>query len=1098
MEVNKMKFGRLGFFRFGSPGEQPQPQTPQETSVPRSESNTLNSGTGNNNTIKDNSSNGESSGQNNEQSNPENKSKGMLPPKRVSLFQGLKDVKDKKDEVKIFSSLDSKFALPALRTLMWVQENGAQLINRPGIFYRFIGYDRKTKERTHWLFIRGDVPTYLGKYRVVVDKFGHDGPGSAKYYNDPRAIEEFVESNYGIPADEIKLNEVDKNLYRDNLVKHIQETSDVKGAIAKIISANKEDVPFLSNVIKSALKVIDPYKVFDVISYVEEKKLPIDLSKEKEEYSKYADYTNHKDKYREVFNEEVAMPTKDPRVVDLIKKLLVATDSNDPKYIELLNKTKESKTEIINLTNEEVEIEDILGPNNEPLKIAAYDITAVPSAIAKKSKVLEQHINAKSVRTNEITGVTIDEFTNFLNKINANNELITKMTKRITGLSSVFVVPITNTSKKKIVISDTTPEITIKPGQTSYFTSVMARKSADIQTALKDGSTVIDQKLVKKRYSGGIDKEGINKTLAYFKKSVESYERFKAKNIPAFEYNMKMYTNGEGDDPSFPHWRNSGPGTFKVQLNLGMYTPAPTSEIINDHNHFREQNALVFSFVHEVMKDGKKIWVIDEFQSDLVQKLDQMSDNPGPITPANPKGLSPRKLYMSKTNNYYENWYRVAMNLIIKKAKLLNVDEIWMIDSLDIYEDWHNHSYHGESDDLSREKQLRLWRRVYDGTSMDFAPDLNNPEMIPLKKKYDELYAAMNRYYDSASKVDNYEILTKPEDKLTPAQKERKTDKFDDLTDEEKQRKLEGINIEQAKADIANINIIDLKNELEKVKSQVMETKEKTKEFPVEMRAGKYHVINVKKFPDEKLASIEKDAGQQLTKYATDNAKKYKEWGERAYNWIVGSWTPSYLRLAKEGGEIIMSEDQQKVSAMYWFWVREIPYELKTDSKLLVAIRTYLRERFNMPNLEWAKDVKLYVDPADEVSEHDGFVDMRLVVEAWDNPDPSAEDSQTSPMEESFSNRAVDQNSVLYRGKKGRGYPMGDPSGEGQGELKCNLPASVERTATDVVENYLVRREKEHATEPQIKKELEQKGLTPSEIADEYKNRSKNLYKETL
>jgi transcription initiation factor TFIIIB Brf1 subunit/transcription initiation factor TFIIB len=121
-------------------------------------------------------------------------------------------------------------------------------------------------------------------------------------------------------------------------------------------------------------------------------------------------------------------------------------------------------------------------------------------------------------------------------------------------------------------------------------------------------------------------------------------------------------------------------------------------------------------------------------------------------------------------------------------------------------------------------------------------------------------------------------------------------------------------------------------------------------------------------------------------------------------------------------------------------------------------------------------------------------VNISRRVLAWDNPDPSVEDSQTSPMEENMDNRMVDPDGTLYRKRKGRGAPMGDPSEDG--ELRCNLPASLIGTASDVIERYLINREKQHASEPQIREELENKGIPEEDINNTYKTRGKHLYKE--
>ena len=53
------------------------------------------------------------------------------------------------------------------------------------------------------------------------------------------------------------------------------------------------------------------------------------------------------------------------------------------------------------------------------------------------------------------------------------------------------------------------------------------------------------------------------------------------------------------------------------------------------------------------------------------------------------------------------------------------------------------------------------------------------------------------------------------------------------------------------------------------------------------------------------------------------------------------------------------------------------------------------------------------------------------------------------------------------------------------------------RTASDIVEDFLISKEKELATEPQIRQELREKGITEQEIDETYRDRSKNLYKVT-
>jgi hypothetical protein len=360
--------------------------------------------------------------------------------------------------------------------------------------------------------------------------------------------------------------------------------------------------------------------------------------------------------------------------------------------------------------------------------------------------------------------------------------------------------------------------------------------------------------------------------------------------------------------------------------------------------------------------------------------------------------------------------------------------------------------------------------------------------MQPLIKRYETLVAQISNFYDAVDKLDTYAILTKRPEQLTEKQKERRADNFLDLTEEQKKRKLEGIDVAKATAETA-VDIVALKKEMEEVMEKVSVMRKKTKALPPEIYNGKYHVIDLKKVPDDKLAIFTR----QLTKYATmpvsfaEQPIDFNKWNQEAYSWITETWMPSYIEKAKEYGEKIMSEDKQKQVGLEWFWERQIPRELKTNSELLLSIRDYLRERFGIPNLDYSDHIKLYLEG----------INLGRRVFAWDNPDPSYPDAQTSPMEVNMDNRLVDPADRLYRKRKGRGAPMEDPAEEG--ELKCDLPASAivkMKTASDVIERYMINREKQHASEPQIRKELEDKGIPKEQVNNTYKTRDKNLFKE--
>jgi len=1072
-----MRFGRLSHFIFGNTSQSQMPSVAISPQQPNTQQ--VSPGLGQQHSTPDTT----------QQSAPET-NLSTNAPKKKDLFKGLHE---KHRDTIVFSQLQDRFALRRIKNVEWREEYTSTSSAKPN-FYRFVGYNKETNQPEYFLLIRGDKPSLEGRYRVVIDKIGHKGTARAKYYDNADAMLEFVSKTYGIDVSKLEITLPDPKMYVDNLVKRLKEqgVSEVETIFnIELGGSEDENREAIALIIKTALSTMKPDEAIDIINKVEEvskKYFPIDLTEEKKKYAKYGlSYKKNKDKYKEMFDEQVPFLTRDQKVIDCINRFYLASTTNNKFYIAMINDMKTDKVEITNDTKDEIIVDDLILPGDKPLVIPPNDFAIVPKPLADTSVNLKKLVNDEVLVRKDTSGVYMGDFARYLQQMNALNYSVMQIASEVAQAGVKVTLNLINNTKKKIKIDDITPEIVVNAGDTITVSSKMLRESEGMQEKLRSKELAIVGDSIKEKWVGYINQEKLKKTLDYLKASADSYEQHKGKPVKSFEYKLKMYDKPETG------WRpNVTEGTFRAELDMGdMFVPAP-KEYLNDthiNEHFSANECIAFAFVHEQMFEDKKIWILDEYQSDLVQQIGKLSDSPEDISWYNPEGKSKRERFRSTVYNYYKDWHRVFMNKLIKKAKKFDVDELWVIRGQDIFDYWHHRGDFGEIDEIERERKLRLFRRVYDNTAIEYSQHANDPEMQPLIKKYEDLVLQISNFYDALDKLDIFAILTKPEDQLTEKQQERKGEQFRDITEEQKKKKIEGLDVEKAKAESV-ADIVALKKELEDVMEKVSVMRKKTKDMPPEIYNGKYHVIDIQKVPDDKLAVVTR----QLTKYATMPISLAKQpidldmWKQEAYNWITQTWMPSYIEKAKEYGEKIMSEEKQKQVALEWFWERQIPRELKTNSELLLAIRDYLRERFGMPNLDYSDNIKLYTEG----------INIGRRIFAWDNPDPSYEDSQTSPMETSMDNRLVNPDDILYKRKKGRGSPYGDPAEDG--ELKCNLPASVQiecRTANEIVEKYLIDREKELVDEPQIRQELLEQGITEEEINDTYRDRTKSLYKQT-
>ena len=1174
-----MKFGRIGLFfkKADIPQAQPQQQVPVPNVQPQT------NGLGQER--EDNPSQPSDTGVH--ETGP---AKTPAQPKKNTLFRTFDDVKN---EHTVFSGLDNVYAIKNIPGVQWKEEYTRALPKQPN-FYRYVAYNEETKEPTHYMLIRGDKPTAAGNFNIVVDKINRSGaPARAKYFKNYQDLKQFVYDTF-----EIELGPMagpDLDFIIESYVGDVRRmNSDIVLPIFKglidILPHTMDVGKVASGIINKALVDMVPDKAVKVINNAEHAAaglgFDLDIAEAKAKYKRYLlNYREHKDEYKNIFDEQVPLAEayEKPQFRTSIMNLQKAKNENNAEYVEMMKDIDVKKTEIANLTNKDIKVSDV-AVGELSLTIPANDFVVMPTDLIEDSRRLPALQEQGKIKMSESKGLYIGDLATRLRKMEAYDYLIMQIASQVSETDIRFSFDVKNKTSETIKEEG---KFKIGPKETLNVSAELVESSKVMQDAIAEERLVIDEKSFKEKWKGFMKPEQVKKLMDYLEGSVKSYSRFDGKGVTPFEYKMEMHHN-----PA-TWWRGTEsltPDSFRAEMKMGdIYTPLPpdyvnppggkdpthdpTPDAISEH--FRDN--IAFGYVHEMMNDNKKVWVIDEYQSDLVQQIGKLSDAAEPKSWYNPQGKSKKARFKTYVESYYGDWYKIFLNQLIKKAKALGVDQVWMIRGKDIWNKWYGH----DADPVEAQSKLQLFRRVYDGAALQYSGVPDSPEKQQAMEEYKALDSDVRRYFQQRfsvleyvgkiKEVDPADIKDITEEEVTAVlasegprtaklrEKKEKLEaelrgdpaletKFKEvsrafgemvgqtkkpgITPEQKaeiETKIQGLKAErdslrqqmQAGTDpakaakvrekIAEVdakikeidgvitrwgNILARKDEVvekgtkqDEILSSVAVMKKKDRNMPRGFYAGMFHVIDVNSVPNERLAATK---SRQLTKYArievVATEKTPQQWAEFAYKWIQDIWTPRYIQNVPIFHEKLMSERSQKFVGLERFWIEMLPEELKYDGKVLNVILEYLREKFGIPDLDWEENVKLYIE---------GGLFM-LIREGGDNPDPSVENNSCSPMEESNSNRNTDPNTVLYRRKKGLGGAMNDPQ-EG-GDLKTSLPANVRdkfRTATDAVERYLVQREKAHVSEPQIKQELKDKGLSEEQIDSEYQTRSKNLYKET-
>lgn len=748
------------------------------------------------------------------------------------------------------------------------------------------------------------------------------------------------------------------------------------------------------------------------------------------------------DKYKQAFESHVALISKDPKVLQNVQKVIEAINKQDPKVMPLIEKIESGQPVYI----EEVRkmLNDIGVPNifkfapNDPNKIIYRTLGNIANVYSDVTKwgVWKD-------------GVLKGEF---------NSEQEAK-----TGLETLKTQD--------------------PSGGKWEINKAVWPKEVDVSGQTRDM---------------GINKENWNTWIQYLGDSLKTVERFKDKNISPFDYKIKFFQDPKEQmmlKGSPANWRATSPGHFRVDLEPGFVTPGSPDVLQNKMlNHFFNF-PMAWAMISEVVTpDGKKIWLVDEKQSDVVQKVSQISDEPQPKTPGNPEGKSDRQLYKSKIENYYADWKEVLFNEILKKGKELGVDEVRLISRGAIMEQW---SQENVSDPEELEKNKQMWNKIYENLGVRYSGHPEDETVNQMKQQYKNITTQLSEYFRMQSTLKKYENDVKEKKELENKYNDLKSETaFKDLDEQltkyfsnpeeylksqpdqklpsdinqaidikNQLKKIEnrmvGQNIEEIKQKFDAINYQDLDKEKEKIVRQLVKHEEKpgdAQTYSPDIYPGEYYVIDMNTLDDKVLA---RRTTNTMVKVGTKSSVDVNQKAEEIYNWIVNTWLVNYTRFITDTkfrqqfgvNEKDVPAIQRNVNdPNLWqqlgfstYWQYNMESELRTDSNFLAEVRRLLREKFNNPEFDLHKGARIYIK---------GNKWWSFEKKAVDNPDPSVEDNQRSPMEEDMVNRSVNPQEVLYRGRKGLGKPMGNPGGEDNGELKCNLPAGLKMkmtTASDIV-----------------------------------------------
>jgi len=206
-----------------------------------------------------------------------------------------------------------------------------------------------------------------------------------------------------------------------------------------------------------------------------------------------------------------------------------------------------------------------------------------------------------------------------------------------------------------------------------------------------------------------VEPDTVQQMVATMKATLSTAQRYKGKGMRPFPFKVSV------------NYRDNG--FFQVFLRFTTPPPGVPADVVKElMAHHGEQAPLAWAELHSFTLTADKsqtpvrIWAVTELQSDVEQNAAKLG-----LTEKEQEERGDRRVvkfnidwgqYRSQIENWLEDWHKVLLNLIIKRAKEHGVTQLWVETAESLVKRWG--SYIRKKTETGEVAAVGLYRRVYD------------------------------------------------------------------------------------------------------------------------------------------------------------------------------------------------------------------------------------------------------------------------------------------------------------------------------------------------------------------------------------------------
>lgn len=208
----------------------------------------------------------------------------------------------------------------------------------------------------------------------------------------------------------------------------------------------------------------------------------------------------------------------------------------------------------------------------------------------------------------------------------------------------------------------------------------------------------------------------MQKFIGILNSTLETMERYKGKKMLPFTHKV----NVEYQDRGF----------FRVYLSMSDVTPppVPTEVVTKLMAHHGSQEPLAWaeltSFVLTSKEAGPvRVWAVTELQSDVEQRAAKLGVTPEQQTERGDRYTMDLPedwgQYRSALENWIEDWHKILLNMILKRAQEYGVVQVWIETAASLESRWGSYLRNKRTDDGENSAAI-LYKRVYDAQAKEY------------------------------------------------------------------------------------------------------------------------------------------------------------------------------------------------------------------------------------------------------------------------------------------------------------------------------------------------------------------------------------------